>query len=95
MPFGVHYVPIVNGGANVLAVLGLARALGAARFHILALTPQSRADALPEPIASVAYYDTVRDLWDSAPGGLRIVLSSQTREGARIEERTGGDQMRA
>jgi MoaA/NifB/PqqE/SkfB family radical SAM enzyme len=41
--FGVHYVPLVDGGSRVRSVATLARELGACRFHALALQPLGRA----------------------------------------------------
>jgi len=93
--FGVHYVPLAERGDGVLSVLGLAHALGASRFHVLALSLQGRARSIVESSPSDDFYDNIRQLWSSGPSGLKIVLSSRTRRDAGITERTQRDASRA
>jgi hypothetical protein len=95
VPFGVHYVPLADRGANVLSVFGLARSLGAARFHVLALTSQGRGRALHLPAIDDSFQASVRALWTDPSAALKVVLSSRTRLGAGIAERTARDSWRS
>lgn len=77
IPFGFHYVPLVDGGRNLLRVAAFARESGAVRFHVLPLASQGRGAALavsriPTPLL------TMLSLMCETPG-FRLVVSSEIR----------------
>jgi MoaA/NifB/PqqE/SkfB family radical SAM enzyme len=90
VPFGIHYVPLADGGANIFSVFSLARAMGASRFHVLALVTQGRARSMSAQKPEAAFYEDVRELW-TGDTSLRLVLSSRTRHEAGITEPTERD----
>jgi MoaA/NifB/PqqE/SkfB family radical SAM enzyme len=76
LPFGVHFVPLVNGGREVRAVASFARAINASRFHVLAVAPQGRAANMPtEP--EPEFLAEVGSLYGDA--AFDVVLSSAIR----------------
>lgn len=91
IPFGVHFVPLVSGGARVLEVARLAREVGAVRFHVLALTRQGRATSLCSDLDR-AFLADLRAI-ESVPG-FEVVRSSSLRK-ALGEETTVRDTWRA
>lgn len=92
IPFGIHYVPVADGGSNFLPVLNMARTLGASRFHVLAVASQGRGRTLrasPQP----RFYEEVRQLWND-DSNLTFVVSSKTRREAGILDLSHRDSFR-
>ncbi len=74
--FGVHFVPLVEGGSRARAVAGLAREMRASRFHVLAPAAQGRGANLSTTLTSGFLRDVAALHEDSA---FNLVLSSAVR----------------
>jgi MoaA/NifB/PqqE/SkfB family radical SAM enzyme len=74
--FGIHFVPLVEGGARVRAVAGLAREMRSARFHALAPVAQGRGANLTTTL-SPGFLKDVAALHDDP--AFNVVLSSAIR----------------
>jgi MoaA/NifB/PqqE/SkfB family radical SAM enzyme len=97
MSFGVHYVPIVEGGARASRLAALADSMGACRFHVLALVAQGRAgtNRLSTNLEDAGRAQ-LRRLWEAhASYRAEIVLSSELRRQIGVGEPTQRDRRRA